>query len=152
MNWLSHLWNSLHSRGYRISWESAPPFWSSDLTLGILFSQSTIWSIKEILESANFDTDVVLQSHSHREPTAAKAIGMPLNFPYGDFARWGDRVVLRIHVGVYSLGEKKIVVPHVEPCPRWSPLEHMVMVKRKDEVKGREAVEVLDWAIHHDSI
>lgn len=105
-----------------------------------------------MLEAANFDTDVVLQSHSHREPTAAKAIGMPLNFPYGDFARWGNHVVLRIHVGVYSLGEKKIIVPHVEPCPRWSPLEHMDMVKRKNEVKGEEAVAVLEWLIFHPKL
>ena len=110
-----------------------------------IHNTKSLGSVKAEYERRCFDTSVILQSHTHEEPTCAKAIGFPFNFPRREsLSRWGGYVVLRLHIGLYRDASGYIVsIPHLEPDPAYCPLEHLDMFTKEDAIEGVEAVSFL---------
>jgi hypothetical protein len=96
-----------------------------------------------MLEQSFFDTEIVLESHTHEGPTAAIPIGyhwLWRNHP--SFRRWG-KAPLRLHLEVFKSAAYCIIVPHVEPDPAPDPLGHIKSVEDCSAIVGEEAVDVL---------
>ena len=117
--------------------------------------QISLKRVRDKLNVAGFDTDVLLQSHEHPEPTAAMSIGFSRNFPmFNDkdqLGRWGNEVVLRIHLGIFKMGSDIISVPHIEPDPKFCPLEHMMMYMRNDAIYDESAYVMLEAFLGDDN-
>ncbi len=130
---------------YEVSWDGYPPE-SFELRQGYILVHETrdLKQVRNLYQKQCFDVSVILQSRSHRNPTVAKACGMPVNWPLfkREFGRWGE-TVLRVHVDILTNSKGYVSVPHVEPDPRWDPYGHMCMVMRRDSAIGPEALEVL---------
>lgn len=110
---------------------------------GLEHGALTLKQVHDLYDMKDFNTDVVLQSHIHKNPTTAKACGMPVNWhQFPQFGRWGI-TVLRVHVDICRLGLTFESIPHVEPDPMWDPAAHLRMVENQDEVRGPSALLVL---------
>jgi hypothetical protein len=111
------------------------PEYSGDKSF-INHGQVSLKRLKDKLFKYGFNTDVLLQSHEHPEPTAELCIGVPRNFPMfrekEQLSKWGNDIVLRIHLGIFKQGSDLVSVPHIEPDPKFCPLEHMMMFMRND--------------------
>lgn len=133
-------------RRYVVDWSKAPA--SPKDAVGLLYPPPLI-EIRSHFEQLGFDVEVLLQSHSHKEPTAAKAIGFYWNWPtYPELQRWGN-CVLRVHIGIYCVGDNPYAVPHLEPDALLAPREHMDMVRKKNDIRGQAAVEVLQTMVEN---
>ena len=62
------------------------------------------------------------------------AIGYPKEWPnaLGELSKWGDNVILRLHVDVCTLQGKLVSQPHVEPDPEYNAKEHLDMWRKKN--------------------
>lgn len=98
-----------------------------------------------MLQKHNFDTDVILQSHEHEEPTASFPIGFPWNWrEYPELAKWGA-CILRLHIGIYKFINEYTFLPHIEPDPRYDPILHLKMFQNSDAIFGEPAIKILKY-------
>lgn len=135
--------------GDRISWVN--PRWSSapertNLNTDDIFmhSEKDLASLRGHYESLGWNTLVILQDVTHEGPTAAHRAGFPALYPQDqiELARWGDDVILRLHIDVYWYEGILVSAPHVEPDPVTNPAEHWAMYENHDEIRGPLAVNI----------
>jgi hypothetical protein len=104
--------------------------------------------IISMYEENGFETKRVVQDpFGHRCPTVACPIGFPFNLPLASpklrrFNRW----ICRVHVDIVDRGDCLVSAPHIEPDPRFQPLDHFwdTYIK-KHVIRGKEAVAVLNF-------
>jgi hypothetical protein len=101
--------------------------------------------LRQQYSSQGWNTAVIMQDVTHGGPTTAIAIGYPVAWPnaMSDLSKWGNEVILRLHVDVCKFGGKLVSQPHVEPDPEYNPKEHMDMWSSKNEIRGPLAVQML---------
>ena len=135
--------------GERISWIN--PRWSSapektNLNTNDIFmhSETDLADLRGHYESLGWNTLVILQDVTHEGPTAAHRAGFPALYPQDqlELARWGDDVILRLHIDVYWHDGILVSAPHVEPDPVTNPAEHWAMYENHDEIRGSLAVNI----------
>jgi hypothetical protein len=128
-----------------VSWDSAPD--RDDLPSDQIFIHriSDLQALKKSYQSQGWNTDVILQSPSHKGPTTAKPVGFPFNFTLFTqlFSRWGEVVVLRLHIDVIRYKGRLASWPHAEPDPKYEPEKHIEMFIAKNEIRGEPVVSVL---------
>jgi len=128
-----------------VSWDSAPN--RDDLPSDQIFIHriSDLQALKKSYQSQAWNTEVILQSPSHKGPTTAKPVGFPFNFtPFTQlFSRWGDVVVLRLHIDVIRYKGRLASWPHAEPDPKYELEKHIEMFIAKNEIRGEPVVSVL---------
>ena len=122
------------------------PEYSGD-KLFLNHGQVSMKRLKDKLSKYGFNTDVLLQSHEHPEPTAELCIGLPRNFPmFNDgeqLGRWGNNIILRLHIGIFKYGSDLLSVPHIEPDPMFCALDHMIMFVKNNAAYGEVACIIL---------
>jgi hypothetical protein len=52
-------------------------------------------------------------------------------------------MILRLHVDICRLHGKLVSQPHVEPDPEYNPKEHWDMYRKKNEIRGAVALQIL---------
>ena len=128
-----------------VSWDSAPN--RDDLPSDQIFIHriSDLQALKKSYQSQGWNTEVILQSPSHKGPTTAKPVGFPYNFaPMTQlFSRWGEVLVLRLHIDVIRYKGRLASWPHAEPDPKYEPEKHIEMFVAKNEIRGESVVSVL---------
>ena len=121
-----------------ISWDSLPE--RSDVRSDEIFIHrlSRLLEIKKAYETLGWNTTVILQNPTHKGPTTAKPIGFPYNFPADriSLSRWGNQIVLRLHVDLCRYYGKIVSWPHAEPDPKYEPEKHWEMFLAKNELRG----------------
>ena len=121
-----------------ISWGSLPE--RTDLRTDEIFIHrlTNLNAIKKAYEAQGWNVTVILQSASHNGPTTAKPIGFPYNFPahLQSLSRWGNQVILRLHVDLCRFRGKIVSHPHAEPDPKYEPEKHLEMFLARNELRG----------------
>ena len=121
-----------------IRWDSLPE--RSGLKSDEIFIHrlTRLPDVKKTYEALGWNTTVILQNPTHEGPTTAKPIGFPYNFPEHriQLSRWGDQIVLRLHVDLCRYYGKIVSWPHAEPDPKYEPEKHLEMFLIKNELRG----------------
>jgi hypothetical protein len=106
--------------------------------------ETDLGSLRYRYSCLGWNTNVVFQDINHDGPTAARRSGFPAMYPEDEFdlSRWGDDVVLRLHVDVCWYRGGLVSSPHVEPDPRSNWQEHLAMYENHDEIRGPLAVRI----------
>lgn len=133
--------------GERLTWVN-PRWWNapqrSNLNNEDIFvhPETDLANLRRHYESVGWNTFVILQDVTHDGPTAAHRAGFPALYPQDqiELARWGDDVILRLHIDVYSYNGRLVSAPHVEPDPVTNMAEHLAMYENHDEIRGPLAV------------
>ena len=133
-----------------VSWETLPE--RSVLRSDEIFIHRLIRlpDVKKAYETQGWDTGVILQSPTHIGPTAARPIGFPYNSPEYrvPLSRWGDRVVLRLHVDLCRYYGKIVSWPHLEPDPGYEPDKHWEMFLAESELRGPMVLSIFGLFYH----
>ena len=121
-----------------IGWDNLPE--RSDLRSDEIFIHrlTRLPDIRKTYEALEWNTTAILQNPTHKGPTTAKPVGFPHNFPEYrvPLSRWGDEVVLRLHVDLCRYLGKIVSWPHTEPDPKYEPEKHWEMFLAKNELRG----------------
>ena len=140
-------------RALTIGWENLPE--RSDLRSDEIFIHrlTRLPDIKKAYETQGWVTTVILQSPTHKGPTTAKPIGFPYNFPQYrvPLSRWGNEVVLRLHVDLCRFYGKIVSWPHAEPDPKYEPEKHSEMFLSKNELRGPVILSVFGLFYHESA-
>ena len=106
--------------------------------------------VRDSYEKQRWNTDVILQSPTHNGPTTAHPIGFPFNFPSVSqlFSKWGDVVILRLHVDIVRYKGKLASWPHAEPDPKYEPEKHIEMFLAGNEIRGPEVISIFGQFYH----
>jgi hypothetical protein len=133
-------------RRFWIRWNSVPE--KTDLKDTDILDHGNMRSpflLRKQYMSQGWETYVILQDATHNGPTTAIAIGSPEEWAdaSSDLSKWGKDVILRLHVDVCSFQGKLVSQPHVEPDPEYNAKEHLYMYRKKDEIRGAVAVQLL---------
>jgi hypothetical protein len=122
-----------------INWDNLPDC-RTDIPPDEIFIHrlTRLTDIRKRYEALGWDTTVILQDPNHRGPTTAKPIGFPYNFPEYrvQLTRWGDQVVLRLHVDLCRYYGKIVSWPHAEPDAKYEPEKHLEMYLAQNELRG----------------
>lgn len=133
-----------------IRWDSVPT--RDDLPPDQVFVHriSDLQALRKSYQSQGWDTDVILQSPTHDGPTTARPIGFPFNFiPLAQLlARWGEVVVLRLHVDIVRNKGNLASWPHAEPDPKYELEKHIEMFLAGNEIRGEAVVGILGQFYH----
>ncbi len=111
---------------------------------------SDLRTLKKSYQDQGWNTDVLLQSPSHKGPTAARPIGFPFNFITfaPPLSRWGNVIVLRLHVDIIYYKEQLASWPHIEPDPKYEPEKHLEMYLASNEIRGEPVVNIFGQFYH----
>jgi hypothetical protein len=67
---------------------------------------------------------------------------LPEPSSFGELSKWGENVILRLHVDVCMFNGKLASQPHVEADPEYTAKEHLDMWRKKNEIRGSLAVQI----------
>ena len=139
-------------RARSTSWDSLPERTALRSDEIFIHRLSRLPDIKKAYEAQGWDVTVILQSPTHIGPTAAKPIGFPYNFPEQRvlLSRWGNQVVLRLHVDLYRYYGRIVSWPHAEPDPKYEPEKHWEMFLANNELRGPMVTSIFGL-FYHDS-
>lgn len=140
-------------RARTISWDNLPE--RSDLRSDEIFIHRLIRlpDVEKAYEAQGWNVTVILQSPTHTGPAAAKPIGFPYNFPHYrvPLSRWGEQVVLRLHVDLYRYYGKIVSWSHAEPDPKYEPEKHWEMFLAKNELRGPMILSIFGSFFHESA-
>jgi len=132
-------------RHWWIRWDRVPEKPNVNTVDVLLHDVTNPFLLRKQYLSQGWNTTVILQDVTHDGPTTAMAIGYPKEWPnaLGELSKWGENVILRLHVDVCMFQGKLVGQPHVEPDPEYNAKEHLDMWRKKDEIRGSLAVQIL---------
>jgi hypothetical protein len=132
-------------RHWWIRWDRVPEKPNVNAADVLLHDVTNPFLLRKQYLSQGWNTTVILQDATHDGPTTAMAIGYPKEWPnaLGELSKWGENVILRLHVDICMFQHKLVSQPHVEPDPEYNTKEHLDMWRKKDEIRGSLAVQIL---------
>jgi hypothetical protein len=132
-------------RHWWIRWDRVPEKTNVNTTDILFHDVTNPFLLRKQYLSQGWNTAVIMQDATHDGPTTAMAIGYPKEWPNAasELSKWGDNVILRLHVDVCTLQGKLVSQPHVEPDPEYNAKEHLDMWRKKNEIRGSLAVQIL---------
>ena len=134
-----------HIRHWWIRWDRIPEKPNVNTIDVLLHNVTNPFLLRKQYLSQGWNTTVILQDVTHDGPTTAIAIGYPKDWPdaFDEISKWGESVILRLHVDVFMLQGKLASQPHIEPDPEYNAKEHLDMWRKKNETRGSIAVQIL---------